>query len=242
MGRILVLTISTRSPRINTLRIIGDVHAQIGDDDLLKRGGRPYLQLIAGAEYSVQIGDMGDGLAYDQLREHVDLARHRFFPGNHDHYDQLPPHSLGDFGLVSHGGVEFFFVRGAASTDRDKLVRLGRELGKTLWYEEEQLTAEQMQAAEAAYKAARPKIMLTHDAPTDIARAVWRDTSRPSPGESFRASRTNEFLAQLFELHQPRVWLFGHHHHNWRLREGATEFVCVGELVVVEVSAEGHLT
>lgn len=227
---------------MNTLRVIGDVHAQIEVDDLLKRGGRPYLELIAGAEYSVQIGDMGDGLAYDQLRAHVDPARHRFFPGNHDHYDRLPPHALGDFGLVSFGGVEFFFVRGAESSDREKLVRLGRELGKTLWHEQEQLTAEQMQVAEQAYWAARPNIMLTHDAPTEIARTVW-STIPPDrrAGEIFRPSRTNQFLARLFEIHEPRLWLFGHHHRDWRERVGSTLFVCVGELSVVEISAEAQI-
>jgi hypothetical protein len=227
---------------MNTLRIIGDVHAQIEAEDLLKRGGRPYLELIAGAEYSVQIGDMGDRIAYDQLRANVDPAKHRFFPGNHDHYDCLPPHALGDFGLVSHGGVEFFFIRGAASSDREKLVRVGRELGKTLWFAEEELAVEQMQAAAKAYRAARPSIVLSHDAPTDIARAVWMETPQPlRAGETFRPSRTNDFLVQLLETHPPRLWLFGNHHRDWRERAGRTLFVCVGELAVVNIAAEGNI-
>ncbi len=121
------------------LRVIGDVHAQIEQADLFTRDARPYLELIAGAAYSIQLGDMGDRETYEHLVSHVDAGRHRFFPGNHDHYDGLPPHSLGDFGAVHWGGVDFFFVRGAWSSDRELLVRLGREQGKTLWFRQQEL-------------------------------------------------------------------------------------------------------
>ena len=73
------------------------------------------------------------------LREHVDARRHRFFPGNHDHHDELPPHCLGDYGDVNLGGVRFFFARGAASMDKEKLLRVGRQLGKRVWDPREEL-------------------------------------------------------------------------------------------------------
>jgi Calcineurin-like phosphoesterase len=225
-----------------SLRVIGDVHAQIGPDDLITRGARPYLELIAGAPYTIQVGDMGDGETYDQLVRIVDAGRHRFFPGNHDHYDRLPPHALGDFGAASWGGVDFFFVRGAASADRDKLVRLGRELGKTLWFAQEELTAEQMRAAEQEYLRTRPGIVLTHDAPTAIARFAWQHARRsgpPDPGAVFRPSRTNAFLTRLLEQHAPQLWVFGHHHRDWRYQENETMFVCVGELSYVDVEPSG---
>ncbi len=112
---------------MTTLRIIGDVHGQIDPENLFTRDARPYLEIISVAAYSIQVGNMGDGETYDLLARIVDAGRHRFFPGNHDCYDHLPLHALGDFGNVSWGGVELFFVRGAASIDREKLVRLGRE-------------------------------------------------------------------------------------------------------------------
>ena len=93
------------------LRIIGDVHGQIEPDDVVSWRARGYLETIAKAPYSIQVGDMGDGQTYAQLTSLVDVERHRFFPGNHDHYDQLPPHCLGDFGAVTWGGVDFFFIR-----------------------------------------------------------------------------------------------------------------------------------
>jgi predicted phosphodiesterase len=185
---------------------------------------------------------MGDEETYARLVAEVDSDRHRFFAGNHDHYDHLPPHSLGDFGASTLGGVEFFFVRGAASTDREKLVRVGKEMGRTLWYPQEELTGDQMAVAEAEYQHARPRIVLTHDAPTEIARFALhhaRRLGRPNPNARFEPSRTNVFLAGLLERHAPKVWLFGHHHRDWQHREADTLFLCVGELSCVDIDSEG---
>jgi predicted phosphodiesterase len=225
---------------IPTLRVIGDVHGQIDADSLFTRDARTYLEIIADGAYSVQLGDMGNGETYDQLMASVDAGRHRFFPGNHENYDRLPPHSLGDFGCANLGGVEFFFIRGANSTDREKLIRIGEEEGKTLWFEQEELTAAQMRAAEEEYLRVRPRIVITHDGPTHVARFAWqhaRSLSPPNPRALFRASRTTDFLERLLEQHQPRLWLFGHHHRDCRRKEGETLFVCVGELSSVDITA-----
>jgi len=222
------------------LRIIGDVHGQVDSENLFTRNARPYCDLIAEVPYSIQIGDMGNGRIYALLIANVDASKHRFFPGNHDQYDCLPPHSLGDFGAVTWGGVDFFFLRGAASIDRDKLVSLGKKLGKTLWFEQEQLTDEQMEVAEKEYLRARPTIVLSHDAPAEIAKYAWEHARRqgpPIPDPTFRPSRTNQFLTRLLEKHAPRLWVFGHHHRDWRYREGETQFVCVGELSHIDIDS-----
>ncbi len=224
------------------LRVIGDVHAQFGPEDVLKPRARPYCEIAAEAAYSVQIGDMGDAETYDQLARNLEPARHCFFPGNHDDYHHLPPHCLGDFGLVNRGGVEFFFLRGAASFDREKLVRRGKELGRTLWHEQEELSEEQMRLAEEQYVQAKPRIVLTHDAPTAIAEFAWQHAARSrrsQPQPVFRPSRTNEFLTRLHQLHQPEFWVFGHHHHDWSYRELETRFVCLGELSWMDIDANG---
>jgi hypothetical protein len=62
-----------------TLRIIGDVHAQIEHADLFTRDAQPYLDIIADTPHSVQLGDMGDRATYEQLVARVDAGRHRFF-------------------------------------------------------------------------------------------------------------------------------------------------------------------
>ena len=227
-----------------TLRIIGDVHAQIDRHDLFTRDARPYLEIIADVTYSIQLGDMGDRETYEKLVAHVDPERHCFFPGNHDHYNGFPPHNLGDFGPVLCGGVDFFFVRGAWSSDREKLIELGREQGKTLWFEQEELTDEQMHAALEAYLRVRPRIVFSHDAPTHVARLAWQNARRfsaPNFRAVFCASRTSDFLERLLEHHQPRLWLFGHHHRDWRHKEGGTTFVCVGELSFIDIDSAGNV-
>jgi predicted phosphodiesterase len=59
--------------------------------------------------------------------------------------------------------------------------------------------------------------------------------SPPNPEAVFCPSRTTDFLERLLEQHRPRLWLFGHHHRDWRYREGETLFVCVGELSYVDI-------
>jgi hypothetical protein len=138
--------------------------------------------------------------------------------------------------------VDFFFVRGACSCDRELLLQLGREQGKTLWFEQEELTDEQMRAASEEYARTRPLIVLSHDAPTQIARFAWQHARRfgaPNPQTQFSASRTTDFLEQLLEHHPPRLWVFGHHHRDWRRKVGRTLFVCVGELSYVDIGAAG---
>ena len=229
---------------MSTLRIVGDVHGQLSLDDVVVRGARPYLQLISDAPYSIQIGDMGDTETYDELVEKVEASRHRFLPGNHERYDCLPSHSLGDFGTASLGGVDFFFVRGAASTDRIKLVQTGRELGTVLWFEQEELTHEQMLMAEEEYIRVRPNLLLTHDGPTEVARRAWQNARRfehPNPEAVFQPSRTTEFLARLLAHHQPRLWVFGHHHCNWSFKENGAQFICVGQLSYIDIDHAGEL-
>lgn len=233
---------STTSPSSPRLRIIGDVHAQI--DEFLWGRKCSYLDLIADCPYSVQLGDMGDGEAYDILTERVDPEYHCFFPGNHDHYHCLPAHSLGDYGEVTSGGVRFFFVRGARSTDKATLIRRGKEIGRQLYFEDEELTDAQMAGAREEYVRARPLIVITHDGPTRFARFAFENASRyrvGTPRVEFQPSRTSEFLEQLLDIHRPRLWLFGHHHHDWRYTEDGTTFVCVGELSFVDIDAEGNL-
>jgi hypothetical protein len=228
----------------NRLRIVGDVHAQVTPDDLVRRDARCYLDLIADVDSSIQLGDMGDAESYAQLQLHVDPASHRFFPGNHDHYNCLPRHCLGNFGAFNQGGIHGFFLRGAASSDKDQLISLGRELGRTLWFEEEELDEEQMHRAEREYLECRPEIVLSHDAPEFIARLVHVHAMRFSythPDACCKSSRTRHFLNRLWVWHAPRTWLFGHHHHDWQYQAGVTRFICVGELSYVDIDSTGDL-
>jgi predicted phosphodiesterase len=214
-----------------TLRIIGDVHGQVGF--VLKRNARCYLELIEDCEYSVQLGDMGDAETYSELTSRVDPRRHRFFAGNHDCYDKLPPHCLGDYGAHELGGVEFFYVRGAQSSDKQKLLERGRQIGRTLWYEQEELPSSLHDDVLAAYVNSQPRMVLTHTCPMQLVPWIYDQVTQKShyavTGRSER-SATNELLQRLLDAHKPELWCFGHFHHDWCYREDGIEFRCVGEL------------
>lgn len=217
------------------LRIVGDVHGQV--DFVLKRGARTYLEIIADCKYSVQLGDMGDAETYSELIKNVDPKFHRFFGGNHDHYDCLPPHSLGDFGGGELGGVEFFFVRGAMSIDRRKLVERGQQLNRKLWYEEEEIATSEHASILAAYRESKPNLVLSHTCPTCIMPFIQDFVERTSHVKRPRqTSPTNELLEQLLEIHRPKMWCFGHYHQDWHYREDGTDFHCVGEHSCLDVA------
>lgn len=219
------------------LRIIGDVHAQI--DSVINENGRSnYLKLTEGCTYSIQLGDLGDAIAYQQIGESCDPARHKFLPGNHDDYDHLPPHALGDFGQSTLGGVPFFFVRGAQTSDQTKRLDLQQRLGKKLWWEEEELTLAQVEQAVQAYRLAKPRLMLSHDCPASIRDCLLRELSQADSAKS-SGSRTCEMLEQMLQVHRPEIWLFGHYHQDWKIQQDGTLFQCLGELSFVDLDEAG---
>ena len=223
---------------MSRLRIIGDIHAQVDRESLLNEDDSCYLELLEGCEYSVQIGDMGDPEAYDLLIEHVDPKKHRFIPGNHDHYPFIPDHALGDYGLAKIGDNEFFFVRGAESADRQKLIDLGKRLNKQLWFEQEEIEECLHEEVLAKYIDCKPDIVISHTCPASIVPHISRyASSRIRYPSAFQTSlsRTNLLLERLYQAHAPKHWFFGHYHHDWSYIDISTTFQCVGELSYVDI-------
>lgn len=166
-----------------------------------------YLELTKLAESSIQIGDMG--FNYSPLAE-LSL-NHRFIKGNHDNYEISDPHDLGDFGI--HEGI--FYIRGAASIDRMRRIE-----GKD-WFADEQLSYARLQEVINLFESTKPKIVISHDCPQSMASLLCgiQDTTL-----------TRLALQTCFGLHQPELWIFGHHHRHVEDTFWGTKFVCLGEL------------
>lgn len=199
------------------IRIIGDVHNLYPE----------YHALLRDADYSLQLGDLATSRLpeyRDRVFEGVDPTRHRFFPGNHDHYPTLPEHNLGDWGPVPFLR-ESFFIRGAYSIDW-----LRRQEGVDLFTTQEQLTMPEMVEVEQDYLRARPRYVFTHDAPHFL---VPHATSMPHL--QIGPSRTQLFLERLWERHRPEYWYFGHYHKDMTLEIGATRFQCLNILSYVDL-------
>ena len=172
------------------------------------------------------MGDMGFLAHYNQLvdmfaRENMDSDRHRFIPGNHDDYDHLPEMALGDFGTAEHGGMGFFFVRGAYSIDWQH-----RTPGVS-WWTEEELSHKQGRACLEAYSQAKPELVISHDCPLFAYGLLMSHHVEPS--------RTAQMLEAMHDIHAPKRWFFGHHHQSRTFTLKGTEFQCLNELESVEV-------
>ena len=198
------------------IRIIGDTHGNINS------GGRSYFGLIAKAEYSVQIGDMGfphpEAPDFHEKLASVDKTHHVIVLGNHDDYNVRAANALGDFGthsfpLEDDKKFEFFYIRGAYSPDK------ARRLVNISWWEEEQLNTKQSWDAIKLWQEVKPKIVITHDCPVEILYMFY--------GGDCMIDYTNRILQNCFEIHRPELWIFGHHHRNWKYVYKDTTFICL---------------
>jgi predicted phosphodiesterase len=190
--------------------VIGDVHGKY----------ERYHRIVRRTEenpYTIQLGDFG--FKYDTLAN-VDSTKHLIIPGNHDNYDTCYnyPHFLGDYGYTSLNGIEFFYYRGAYSIDR-----IYRTIGID-WWENEQVGIEGFMKARELYRMIKPKIVITHDCPENIAHQMV-----PDGGRVFQ-NNTTWALQELLNIHEPDLWLFGHWHKSRTIQHGKTRFMCLNEL------------
>lgn len=198
------------------LTLIGDVHGKY----------ERYYRIIRQAEvhpYTVQLGDFG--FKYNTLTN-LDPNNHKVLGGNHDNYDIIHkyPHYLGDYGIGIVGKVEFFYYRGAYSIDRQY-----RTVGID-WWEQEQVSIDQFMKARELYRETKPDIVITHDAPETIVPYLL------NPGSQLYQNMTGWALNELFNIHQPKIWRFGHFHKSWSMDINGTNFKCLNELEIETIS------
>lgn len=188
-------------------RLIGDVHGHYGK----------YHNLSRKAQSTLQIGDFG--FEYTTLST-VDARRHRIIGGNHDNYDEVNkwPHFLGNWGVHTVDGFgDIFFIRGGLSIDRHL-----RTEGLS-WWKAEELDMAECYAALVEYERVKPNFVVSHTCPTTVIPHVT-SFSKLMP------SRTSQMLEQMFAIHQPDRWIFGHFHKSWNKVIDGTLFTCLNEL------------
>lgn len=188
-------------------RLIGDVHGHYGT----------YHRLLRKAKHTLQLGDFG--FKYATLSA-VDAEKHRIIGGNHDNYDDIGnwPHFLGDYGVHNVPGFgDIFFVRGGFSIDRS-----GRVEGIS-WWAQEELSMSACYAALDEYSKIKPDFIVTHECPETVVPYVTSTTL-------VIRSRTKQLLEQMFAIHKPKQWVFGHYHRSWSKVIEGTHFTCLREL------------
>lgn len=202
-----------------SLTIIGDVHGKYTQ----------YARICKKYPYTLQLGDLG--FEYSALK--VNTEKHRFFPGNHDNYDTYESYggNIGDFGCDLHGGVNFFFVRGAFSID--VLFRQAhlQQTGQKTWWANEELSFSEMMSCYNLYTTVKPRTVITHTAPTSIIQEIGDESIMEKFGwGGGYTSKTAELLEAMLEAWQPKLWVFGHFHQKWEMKTESTKFICVPEL------------
>ena len=195
-----------------SIAILGDVHGKYKrlHEIVRKKDKYPYI---------VQIGDFGFDFS---TLENVDPNKFKIIGGNHDNYDKIIniPHYLGDYGYTNLNNINFFSYRGAYSIDKQY-----RTIGID-WWEQEQVGIEQFMKARELYREIKPDIVLTHDCPDEISHYLLE------PHQRKYENLTGWALQELFSIHQPKIWRFGHWHVSWRKTIGNTDFRCLDELEV----------
>lgn len=204
--------------RNNILRFIGDAHGLF----------HKYKNLIFDVDYSIQIGDFGFKEAWENLiKDGIDSNHHKVLGGNHDDYGFIysnnPPHFLGEFGEFYIEDFKVFFVRGGFSIDYTMRIE-----GVSIW-REEQLNYLQMERCIDVYTKSKPNILITHCPPDGLMQRIHGEYYTPIK------SSTGALLHELYQIHQPTLWIYGHMHppKNFIKKVGDTNFVCLSELGVL---------
>ncbi len=195
------------------MRIIGDSHCKI----------TKYIPIIRTCKESIQVGDFGFQKEWDWLSSvsNILTLNHKINMGNHDFipYVNTHPHSLGNWSYER--GI--FTVRGAQSIDIHKRIE-GLD-----WFSNEELTYSEINEVFDNWERVKPEIVVTHDCPAKVADTLFGMPTTGINKEIFKSS-TREMLQALLEIHQPEMWIFGHHHQSKDQIIENTRFICLGEL------------
>jgi hypothetical protein len=194
------------------LILIGDLHGNT----------QRHLEIINKfpSQETIQLGDYGFSKQHSFFLNNVDTNKHKVLFGNHDDYNFInEKHSLGNYGCryvttKDNEVKKLFWYRGAWSIDRKFRTK------DIDWWEEEEIKDESLiKEIKLFYLKERPDIVISHDCPRIIYPQLFNifgDTSI-----------TSLVLYQLYELHQPKEWYFGHHHKNKQMMYENTLFRCI---------------
>ena len=148
-------------------------------------------------------------------------GNHRFIRGNHDN----PAECQVSRKWIADGHVEndTMFIGGAVSIDR-----VWRQEGYN-WWPDEELSITPLNILVDRYLDIRPRIMVTHDCPEEVAAELARLTGYAKLDPQF-ASRSRQAFQSMWSAHSPELWIFGHWHHSFHQILRGTRFICLAEL------------
>lgn len=192
-----------------------------------------------------QVGDMGVGFAnrHGQISPagglHQDIMNsgdHKWIRGNHD--NPALARQLTDRGYAGEYGyredISLFWLGGAFSIDYKQRIP-GRS-----WWADEELSYPELAKAVDLYEKVKPKIVVTHEAPTRIAEYLLTVVLPNFRNEKLECigTRTAAALQSMLDIHKPTEWVFGHYHISRSFEWKGTKFTCVNELDTYTITDE----
>jgi hypothetical protein len=210
------------------MRFIGDIHGCFTD----------YEKLTRGCDASIQVGDFGLGfpkepVTYDKVtqkftREKIPFLgpTHRFIRGNHDGPEACAAHP----NWIADGTYEndMFFLGGGYSIDH-----AARTPGID-WWADEELSYSKLMWLMDRYERQKPRIMVSHEGPSSVIQTIFFDELGWAKIGAW-PSRTSSALQEMFLVHQPDYWLFGHWHNRQERTINGTKFIALGEMDYVDL-------
>ena len=216
-------------------RIVGDIHGSFNEYSFYTLGVgrlRHTMTELAPPDRSIQVGDFGIGFYtpywHESVREWMKTnPGHRFIRGNHD--DPAMVKTMP--GYIEDGTVEdgVMLIGGAWSIDHEY-----RTAGLD-WWPDEELSLQELEKMIDKYREVKPRVMITHDCPTQIAWDMFISRGNGWSNGIQVKTRTAEALQAMWEYHQPEDWYFGHWHITRDLTLNGTKFQCIGEMDHVDV-------
>lgn len=171
---------------------------------------------------TISVGDNGFYEHWEWGLLHMDTDMNKWVHGNHDM-------NIGDYFTcplsLGHSNYwnDIFTVRGAVSIDK-----IHRPFGVE-WFPEEELSVDQANDAIDLYVGTSPKVVVSHECPSDVKYNLFGFEKN---------DYTNVVLQEMFELHQPELWIFGHYHRNAVYHYKGTTFICLKELQPMVVNID----
>lgn len=201
------------------LRVVGDIHGKASVINSITQSLHYY-------DLTVQIGDFGLGFPKfnkektpEEFLEKENSGCFKILLGNHDDYQSAKeyPQVLERFGTFEFADKLFFYVSGADSVDRNQ-----RTQGIDWWDYEELSQKEGLDCLEL-WGSVKEKVygVFSHDCPMSVAHSLGL-------GQDSVKSYTRQLLQQLYDIHEPHLWFFGHHHMSKTIKHRTTTFRCLG--------------
>lgn len=209
-------------------RFIGDVHCHKYELNLVLHN------MPEDVTAAVQVGDMGVGFGqgdywHESLEDMLTKVNGRFIRGNHDSPAQCRQMNT----WIKDGIIEndVMYIGGAWSINYQWLTK-----GYDLW-DDEELSYEELDQLIGIYDYVKPRVMVTHDCPLSVSNELFIKRGKSFSNSQYR-TRTGSALQTMFEIHKPKLHIFGHWHCDADEVINGTRFICLNELSYVDVDME----